>query len=520
MKKIFIYLLVINIIIIALVVILTKNQTRETVLQGLQKEYSVRETSSVDHSKFEILQKPFANPQDATAACLTCHTGRGEEMLKSAHFLWSREEYVEGRGITNVGKKNLLNNFCIGIGTNEASCNRCHAGYGWNHKSYDFTDQKNIDCLVCHDNSGKYTKKNGGAGMPDDSVDLNKVAQNVGKPMKTNCGSCHFYGGGGNNVKHGDLEDALLTSGTDVDVHMGYDGLNMECIDCHPAEKHVMKGKLYAVSSMNRNRALCTDCHTSMPHKETIINEHSLKVACQTCHIPTYAKVNATKMYWDWSTAGKLKDGKPYHEEDSMGNHSYLSIKGDFVWGKNVEPEYVWFNGTANHYLVGDTISDTTQVVKMNQLYGSYEDRDAQIIPVKIHRGKQVYDKKNKVLIQPNLSDSVEGNGAFWTDFNWQKASQKGMEYIDQKYSGDYGFVHTEMYWPINYMVSKKESAVSCIECHSRDGRLKNVSGFYMPGRDFNTFVDKFGLIIIILTLAGVLGHGLLRILSAHKRKK
>lgn len=498
---------------------LTKNQTHETVLQALKKQYSHRPTPSVDHSTFDVLKKPFASPQDATAACLTCHTGRGQEMLKSAHFLWTRDEYVQGRGMTRLGKKNLLNNYCVGIGSNEASCNRCHAGYGWKDTAFDFTDQKNIDCLACHDNSGRYVKKNGGAGMPDDTVNLNTCAQHVGKPMNANCGACHFYGGGGNNVKHGDLEDALLTSSADVDVHMGFDGLKMQCIDCHPAEKHVMKGKMYAVSSMNRNRATCTDCHTEMPHKDNVINEHSLKVACQTCHIPTYAKVNATKMSWDWSEAGKLKDGQPYHEEDSMGNHSYLSIKGSFVWKKNVEPEYVWFNGTANHYIIGDKI-DTSQVVQLNHLYGSYDEHDAKIIPVKIHRGKQLYDTRNMTLIQPKLYDSVPGKGAFWTDFNWEQSAEIGMAYIGAEYSGHYGFAQTEMYWPINHMVSKKGATVSCAECHNRNGRLKNVAGFYMPGRDSNEIVDSLGKLLILLTLAGIMGHGLLRMVSSIKRNR
>ena len=40
----------------------------------------------------------------------------------------------------------------------------------------------------------------------------------------------------------------------DVDVHMASDGANMQCVDCHRAENHQMLGKVYSVSSMNRNR--------------------------------------------------------------------------------------------------------------------------------------------------------------------------------------------------------------------------------------------------------------------------
>ncbi len=92
------------------------------------------------------------------------------------------------------------------------------------------------------------------------------------------------------------------------------------------------------------------------------------------------------RLSWDWSTAGKLKDGKPYETDDADGNHTYMSIKGSFTWGKNLEPEYVWFNGTADHYLIGDKIADTTKPLQINKLFGSYADADSKIIPVKIHR--------------------------------------------------------------------------------------------------------------------------------------
>ncbi len=34
--------------------------------------------------------------------------------------------------------------------------------------------------------------------------------------------------------------------------------------------------------------------------------------------------------------------------------------------------------------------------MKMNELFGSYDDPDAKIIPVKIHRAKQIYDTVNR----------------------------------------------------------------------------------------------------------------------------
>ena len=134
---------------------------------------------------------------------------------------------------------------------------------------------------------------------------------------------------------------------------MASDGEDMQCVDCHTAENHRMLGKLYSVSSMNRDRSSCIQCHTNAPHNEQVLNEHTVKVSCQACHIPEYAKVNSTKLYWDWSASGKLLDGKPFALKDSLGNETYLSIKGSFVWGRNVKPEYIWFNGTAGRSVSG-----------------------------------------------------------------------------------------------------------------------------------------------------------------------
>ena len=60
-------------------------------------------------------------------------------------------------------------------------------------------------------------------------------------------------------------------------------------------------------------------------------------------------------------------------------------------------------------------------------------------------------------------------------------------------------------------MVAPKEQALSCVECHSRSGRLANVPGFYLLGRDRGIGVDRLGLGVVLLTLLGVGIHGLIR---------
>ena len=488
-------------------------------LEELKHKYAIKPASSIDHSKLAELQRDFSTPQEVTEACNSCHTERHREVMKSAHWNWERLSYIEGRGVAAAGKKNVLNNFCLGAQSNEMSCAKCHIGFGMTNDHFDFNNSRNVDCMVCHDTSDEYQKGSAMAGYPARTVNLTKVAQSVGNPSKFNCGSCHFFSGGGNNVKHGDLDMAQLSCERSVDVHMASNGMDMSCVACHTAEEHDVKGRLYSVSSTNTNRATCEQCHTNTPHFDDLLNRHNAKVSCQACHIPTYAKVNPTKMSWKWSEAGKLKDGKPYDEFNSDSTREYLSIKGAFVWAKNVTPDYMWFNGTADHYLLGDTIKSIP--VQMNTLFGSHDDKESKIIPVKIHRGDQIYDKKYNILIQPKLFAENEGDSAFWKDFNWETACAAGMKEVGLPYSGDYAFIETEMYWPINHMVAPKEQTVGCAECHTRkNGRLANLAGFYLPGRDHNKYLDGIGILLFFGALLAVFVHSSIRVIISIRKNR
>jgi len=264
-----------------------------------------------DHT-VTALKGPFESGEEVTQACLECHPEAGEQMLHSSHFTWEHGPYdLKGHDEpVYTGKKHVINNFCIGITPNWPPCTACHAGYGWDDQNFDFTDPTNVDCLVCHDTTGAYIKQN--SGYPADGVDLAAVAQQVGLPSRENCGGCHFNGGGGDAVKHGDLDTSLTHPKDDLDVHMGrYDFV---CVDCHRTEDHEIGGRSISVSLDTENQIACTDCHLETPHQDERINVHTANVACQTCHIPEFARKKATKVEWDWSKAGLNVDGKPIKE--------------------------------------------------------------------------------------------------------------------------------------------------------------------------------------------------------------
>ena len=407
-----------------------------------------------DHAA--LIQGPFEDGPSVTRACMKCHIEAAQEVMQTAHWRWEGDAVIvpgHSRAV-RIGKKNLINNFCIGVQSNWYGCTSCHAGYGWKDGTFDFSNANNVDCLVCHDQSGTYTKTKG--GYPAEGVDLMAVARSVGWPTRENCGSCHFKGGGGDAVKHGDMDASLIYPRERVDVHMGKHKL--VCIDCHRTEKHVIMGRSISVSVDNKNRVWCRDCHTAQPHRDERLNAHTGAVACQTCHIPEVAIREATKTHWDWSEAGQDRPEDP---------HRYQKIKGSFVYEKELIPEYFWFDGTANRYLMGDRM-DALVPTPLNQPRGHVADANARIWPFKVHRGKQIYDREHMYFLQPK----TYGEGGYWTDFDWDKAARLGSEASGLPYSGSYGFAETEMYWPLTHMVSPRDETLQCRDCHGEGGRM------------------------------------------------
>lgn len=411
---------------------------------------------SQDHSEF--ITDAFNSPQEVTQTCLMCHDEAAQQIMKTNHWTWLNEEFTTEKNETvRIGKQNIINNFCIAVPSNYPRCTSCHVGYGWKDAEFDFSNEENVDCLVCHDNSGTYKKIPTGAGMPDESVDLLLVAQSVGKTSRNNCGICHFDGGGGTGVKHGDLDDSLYDPEPETDYHMGV--LGFVCTDCHTTNEHKIMGASHGSMAANQNHIYCTDCHDEEVHKSANLNKHVQAVACETCHIPEFARVIPTKTFWDWSLAGEDR----LEAKDEYGMETYSKLKGEFVWAKNVMPTYKWYNGQANYYRFGDKIEPSKPVL-LNELTGSIKDSNSKIAPFKVMSGKQIYDSKNIYLIVPKLF----GENGYWKTFDWNLASENGMKEIDLDYSGEYGFVETEMYWPINHMVVSKDKALKCTNCHGR----------------------------------------------------
>ncbi|HWI12764.1 MAG TPA: tetrathionate reductase family octaheme c-type cytochrome [Burkholderiales bacterium] len=500
-------------------------------------------SSSADHGKFKALQQQFDSGPEVTKACLTCHTEASRQIHRTQHWNW---EYVNPETKQVLGKRHVVNNFCTSAQSNYASCATCHIGYGLKDEGFDFSAEQNVDCLVCHDTTGRYKKQSGlsgnviakdtefpaGSGVIVKGINLSYIAQRVGKTTRATCGGCHFNGGGGDGVKHGDLDSSLESPEKALDVHMDSEGHNFTCTTCHQTQAHQVPGSRYAPTARDkagaqvrgkndpRNPTTCQACHGQAPHRKVAkLNDHTDKVACQTCHVPAFARGGIpTKMSWDWSTAGKRgPDGKPLVRKNAEGHVVYNGIKGDFEMAENVVPDYMWFNGKVQYTLRGDPIESSSQPVAINRFEGSAADGKSLIWPVKVFRGRQAYDPVNKTLVVTHLAGSDDT--AYWTHLDWEKAVKAGIATIHAPFSGKVDFIDTVSMWPITHMVAPSKDALRCGDCHGAKGRLEKVGGIYIPGRatDHARWLDRSGWTLAAFALLGVLVHGGGRVVASRR---
>lgn len=479
--------------------------------------------STIDHTKVAVLNKDFTSGEQITRACISCHTEAATQFHKTIHWTWLASG---DKSDIRYGKAGYsVNNFCIsGNAMEDKGCLKCHTS--WNKKGV----TGDVNCLKCHNSSGfnfieafgdiKAFSEDGDPDtdemVKDIQLEIKEAVTKVTFPTRKNCGECHFKGGGGDGVKHGDLDTSLTKPNRMLDVHMGTDGENFSCTRCHTTTDHHIAGRIYTNPAVETRKSLieddlapkitCVSCHSSEPHKnDSKMNDHTDVVSCQACHIPEYARVNPTKMWWDWTKAGKMKDGKPYVEKGPFGKPIYKSIKGEFRWEKNVVPEYFWSNGTQTSTTINDVI-DPAQIVKVSHPVGDKTDPEARIFPFKIHRGKQPYDKIHKKLLAPLLS----GKNGYWTTFDMNDAIEHGNKTLGIPYSGEFDYVETTYAFPITHMVAPKENALTCTQCHIRkNSRLANITELYLPGRDKSSLFDTIGWISVLGALAGVLLHGI-----------
>ena len=318
-------------------------------------------------------------------------------------------------------------------------CGQCHISLGNfpNHISkLTEEDYGNIDCLLCH--APNYRRAVAKVGdklrfVPAPGVDVLKAAQGVQKSTNEMCFRCHAGAGGGLNHKHG------VTPTPQTDIHMAK---GMQCQACHTVKDHKIAGGAdLKAQELPDIKIDCSNCHTERPHKGdqgASLNDHTKRIACQTCHVPLIARdpKQPTVVERDWT--------KPVYNEN-VG----LYFPANKFAG-NVKPVYRWWNRFMK--VVPEPV-------------GSIDDPKAKIFPWKktdytiiadAETGKGVYIKAGVYSITGDVS----------------AAAKKGAEDANQKYSGKWKGELETLYFSLNHQVPAKGEALKCDACHGPSGLM------------------------------------------------
>lgn len=379
--------------------------------------------------------------------CIGCHGDKATEVHGSIHYQWQGPaiDMVNQPGTPQGKMTNSVNSYCINILGNWAGCSACHIGKGTKPEAVASQAQlANIDCLKCH-------------------------AQGGTLPTRADCLTCHAKAGGGDAVKRGDL--ALATGNTtdrNYDVHMATSGANLQCQNCHATQNHRIAGKGSDLRSTDLDVKMveCSQCHNSAPHSNSNLNKHTTRVACQTCHIPVYAKnaadstaSEATETFRTWKSSEALS--APKHP---------TSIKAN-----NLTPAYLFWNGKSDNYLLGDVarLDAATGKYPTSRPVGSVQ--DGKLYPFKYKTAEQPMASGSNILIA--LDTSV-----FFSTADPAAAVAKGLKNMGMSESTPWEWVQTDTFQLLNHQVSSKEQALQCANCHGTTTRmdLKGQLGYQL----------------------------------------
>lgn len=399
--------------------------------------------------------------------CLSCHAKQAGDMMQTTHYQWlgdapdmtNRPEIRQGK-LTNA-----LNSYCINIEGNWPMCGACHVGRGLRPDEA-AGNPENVDCLMCH--SENYAAQR--IRLPDGAMGVaqpnDSLVQNVHRPKRGNCLACHAKAGGGDGVKRGDLSVATINN-TDrnFDVHMNSAGSNLSCQSCHVFSNHKVIGKgsdLRATDDLSRGSEVsCLTCHTDKNsregHETKKINDHVSRVACQTCHIPVYAKV-ATEIFRDWRIH---QDGNPA-DESALPGHPFMEKMAALT------PSYKFWNRMSDNALLGDdagrTYNGDTDTWPTSTPLGDIT--DGKLYPFKYKTAMQPKTSADDRLIALNTFEYLKATG------NVNTAIQQGLTAMGYPADTPYEWVLTDTYQLLNHGINPATAALRCTDCHGSINRM------------------------------------------------
>lgn len=392
--------------------------------------------------------------------CLACHEDEANEVHGSVMYQWQGHTPAMVDGPDLQGKiSGGVNSYCINILGNWDVCGNCHVGLGARPEPTASPSQlANIDCLVCHQQAYR-RKKQGGVFVPDTSamtITMDEAVRTVHLPERYNCLQCHAKAGGGDAVKRGDLAMAqVATIDEDFDIHMSTRGADLRCQDCHITTAHRVAGRGSDLRPTDSDVALeCTNCHSGIAgsHPGSANRRHLDRVACQTCHIPVYAKdasdtpeSEATEMHRTWLSSHSTSP--PFHPAADKRNDQI--------------PVYRYWNGLSSSYLLHETagLDPVTGRFPTSRPVGHVTNPDAKLYAFKYKTAEQPITNDTSKLIA--LATDV-----FFATADAQAAVEQGLVNMGLPSTTPYSWVETDTLQMLNHQVGRDDDALRCADCH------------------------------------------------------
>ncbi len=350
-----------------------------------------------------------------------------------------------------------------------------------------------------------------------------EAAQTVHATTRKSCLNCHAGAAGANGAKRGDLSKENEDPSPEIDYHMSSAGQNLTCSNCHSetlpdGRGHRVRGRGLDLRPNDvPERFTCENggCHSERPHGDysnrdaASRDKHATKVACQTCHIPSYAKAAVgTEVARDW------QDPHP----------SAAACNGRGGWlpredkGYNLTPSYAWFDGTSEVYYLGEpldgvpTIPLDTEVAA--SFVGDFEPGDpayvlgmpngdvgggldTKLYPMKEHWGKLA---SNGATLIGHSTFEFFRTGSFCRavavgdNRNPDTACPQGYPGEEMPSGTKAVAVHT--YQTINHGVETADNALGCSDCHGSNARmnLKEDLGYGLKGPESQVCTQCHGV--------------------------
>ena len=452
-----------------------------------------------DHT--EAFKKAGITRYEGAASCVDCHEEATKEAFHSYHYqMASTVADVAGKDPVKMGGKYAYNDFCGAILWNgeknvnyigkavlkapppehadlkgrliATGCSMCHGNsLGLIPKS-ELTEAqlKNLDCLSCHADPAVYPAgpkaiKTGVKEVYQDAsgtwryrvkVPLEKLAAAIVKtPPKDQCLLCHAYSGGGPGFKRPNLEPALLGEVEEaIDVHLAR---GMECTDCHVFKDHevALDGPDTWARSHKAKAPECADCHERR-HTRPLLGWvletfHREKVACQTCHIPRYAKAAPTDTHRDWSKAEFSEKLARWEPEIKLAK-DLKPVLG--FWNEKTRIAYLYPEPAE---VEDGRLTYLAPVSEGAKRQGLFFKTDGKLYPFKYHEAVVPFDPERKVPVPVKV-------GLVFATGDTKKAAQVGAKIAGLGFTGEY--VTLVRYMSVNHGVEPARNALFCLDCH------------------------------------------------------